>query len=84
MAVTVAQWGNSLAIRIPVSHAKKLDLVAGHLVDITVRAGRLLIEPLPQAAAPKNFDALYAQMTPENVHEAVNTGSPVGKEVVPW
>jgi antitoxin MazE len=84
MSATVAQWGNSLAIRIPASHAKKLALSAGHLVDITVRAGRLLIEPLTQSAAPQNFDALYAQMTPENTHAAANTGAPVGKEVVAW
>ena len=84
MSATVAQWGNSLAIRIPALHAKKLALSAGQMVDITVRSGRLLIEPVTHTTAPNNFDALYAQMTPSNTHEAVNTGSPVGKEVVTW
>lgn len=84
MSATVALWGNSLAIRIPATHAKKLALSAGQLVDMTVRAGRLLIEPLSQSATPQNFDTLYAQMTPENTHAAVNTGAAVGKEAVVW
>ncbi len=49
-------------------------------VNIAVEDGRIVI--IPVKAKEYSLDALLAGITPENVHEKVNFGSPVGKELL--
>ncbi|MGO9060979.1 MAG: AbrB/MazE/SpoVT family DNA-binding domain-containing protein [Candidatus Binataceae bacterium] len=41
---TVAKWGNSLAVRIPVTEAKRAGFQEGTEVQIHAKAGRLIIQ----------------------------------------
>jgi len=75
---TISKWGNSLAVRIPATFAQTVGLEEGSVVEVKVRAGRLIIVP----ADSHRYDLreLVSQITPENSHELIDWGKPVGKE----
>lgn len=78
MKAVVKKWGNSASVRIPsaVLHAAKLRLEDS--VDVREESGRIIIEPAPR----KEYDLseLLKKITPENLHDEVDFGKPVGKE----
>lgn len=78
MQTKIQRWGNSLGLRIPKSFAEEARVEAGSTVDISVRGGDLLVRPL--RARRYNLRSLVKAITPKNVHEAVETGPPVGRE----
>jgi antitoxin MazE len=75
---TISKWGNSLAVRIPATFAETVGLEEGTVVDLKVRAGRLIVIP----AESRRYDLrqLVDQITPKNSHRLVDWGKPVGKE----
>jgi len=79
MDMTVDKWGNSLGIRIPGALAKAVGLRKGAEVRLAAKRGCIVIEPI--AAKKESLAALLAAVTPDNLHESVETGSPVGREV---
>jgi antitoxin MazE len=78
MKVTVRKWGNSAAVRIPASvmEATRLDL--DDVVEVREEKGRIVIEPVRQKAYV--LGELLKGITPKNLHEEVDFGSPEGKE----
>jgi antitoxin MazE len=78
MKTTVQKWGNSLAVRIPRPFAEEVNLAENSAVDLTVRAGKLVIVP---AAPEVTLEALVAKITEANRHEETDTGTRVGNEV---
>lgn len=79
METKIRRWGNSLGLRIPKSFAEEAGVDAGSTVDISVRDGALVARPL----RPRMYDlrALVEMIDDENIHEIVETGPPVGREV---
>jgi antitoxin MazE len=77
MQAQIGKWGNSLAVRIPGTYAKDLDLTEGMELDVTVVEGGLLLRPRRQAYT---LDELVARITPENVHGETDWGEAVGRE----
>jgi antitoxin MazE len=78
MRARVQRWGNSLALRIPKAFATETGLESGSEVELTLDDGRLIVTPL--APTSYDLDELLAQVTPENLHGEVDTGSSVGDE----
>jgi antitoxin MazE len=78
MRARVQRWGNSLALRIPKAFATETDLESGSEVELTLDDGRLIVTPLTPASY--ELEDLLAQVTPENRHGEVDTGSRVGDE----
>ncbi|MFL6246048.1 MAG: AbrB/MazE/SpoVT family DNA-binding domain-containing protein [Thermoanaerobaculia bacterium] len=78
MKTTIQKWGNSLAVRIPRPFAEEIDLRENTTVDLTIRAGKLVIVPAEPAMT---LEDLVEQITEENRHDEVGTGRRVGKEV---
>jgi antitoxin MazE len=78
MKTTVQKWGNSLAVRIPRPFAEEVNLSENSAVDLTVRAGKLVIVPV---APEVTLEALVADITEANRHEETDTGTRVGNEV---
>jgi len=80
MVTKIQKWGNSLGIRIPKSFAKEAQVGAGSRVDLAVKAGRLTITPI----RPQGYDleTLLAGVTPANLHAEVDTGKPMGSELL--
>lgn len=79
MQTNVQKWGNSLGVRIPRPLADQAQISEGSVVEIEEEDGVITIRVL----APKEYalDELVEEITDENRHEEVNTGSPVGNEV---
>ena len=76
----IRKWGNSLAIRFPQSLLAQLNLQVDEEVEISLEEGRLILSPVKR---PKyKLDELLSQITPESLHEEIDFGQPVGKEVL--
>jgi len=79
MRTRVQKWGNSLALRIPKSFAVEAGLRENLAVDLSVREGKLVVQPIGEE--PVSLDALLREVTDENLHGEWNTGSSAGREV---
>lgn len=79
MRIRVQKWGNSLALRIPAAFARQTGVGPGSEVELELEGNRLIITPTP--AGPYSLAELLGGVTDENLHEAVDTGEPRGKEV---
>jgi antitoxin MazE len=79
MKTVVKKWGNSASVRIPaaVMQAARLDL--DDPVDVREESGRIIIEP--ERRKEYDLHELLKAITSENLHEEVDFGRPVGKEV---
>jgi antitoxin MazE len=77
MQTQVGKWGNSLAVRIPGSYARDLELKEGMELDVAVVEGAILLRP---RRAVYTLEELVSQITPENVHGETDWGRPVGGE----
>ena len=79
MEVLVKKWGNSAAVRIPASVVHAADLKLDQPVDVREEHGRIVIEP--KRAQVYALAELVHRITPANLHDAVDTGSAVGRDV---
>ena len=78
MRTTVRKWGNSLALHIPRAMAQDLSLAAGTHIELSLKNGKMVVEPVrPPAWTLKD---LLAGVTPENLHREVESGPARGKE----
>lgn len=74
----IQKWGNSLAIRIPKPFAVEVGLEQNSTVTVSIVDGKLVLEPVkPEYTLAE----LLSQVTPENLHQEVETGAAVGNEV---
>ena len=75
MKSRIQKWGNSLAVRIPRAFAEEANLHEDTLVDLSVRQGKVIVEP------ELSLEALVNGITVENRHGETESGAAVGKEV---
>jgi len=75
----VRKWGNSAAVRIPARILAEAGLDVDQLVEIREEHGRIIIE----RARERKFKLrnLIDGIRPDNLHDAVETGDPVGREI---
>lgn len=78
MQSRIQKWGNSLALRIPKAFARETGLFRGAPVDVSLEDGRLIVTPAPEP--PMTLEQLLRQVTEDNIHREVDTGSATGKE----
>lgn len=78
METKVQKWGNSLAIRIPKSYAKDIDINQGSLIDISKESDRIILKPKRKR---EKLSDLLSQITKDNLHEEIDTGKKVGLEI---
>ena len=79
MRTRVQKWGNSLALRIPKPFAAEIGLRQNSPVEMSLVDGQLVI--LPVVEPTLTLEHLLAQVTEDNLHGEVETGSAVGSEV---
>ena len=79
MKVLLKKWGNSAAVRIPASIMEAAHLNLDQAVDVKEEDGRIIIAP----NRPKVFslEDLVAGITRANLHDSIDTGPAVGREV---
>jgi antitoxin MazE len=78
MRTRVQKWGNSLALRIPKSFATEVGLQNESSVEMSVANGKLIIRPVVEQEV--TLEQLLERVTPENLHDEVDTGSATGRE----
>ena len=84
MKVKVAQWGNSLGLRLPKAAAEAAGLKAGSEVDVTVEGRELRVrQPLPyKHYRLEDLLAEIDRLGPGNVPETVEWGPDRGAEII--
>lgn len=77
MQLSIAKWGNSLALRLPRHVAQQINLTEGATVTIEARDGQLVLTPVRKRF---KLSELLAKM-PEKAETAeVDWGKPQGEE----
>ena len=79
MNATVQKWGNSLALRIPSSVAKDIQLRQGSAVEVVVEGGKMIIKPAKKRKA--SLSHLLKGVTKDNRHAEQDWGAPIGREI---
>ena len=78
MRAVIKKWGNSASVRIPSNVLKAAKIQIDDPVDIREERGRIVVAPL----RPWSYDLgdLLKKITPDNLHDEVDFGKPVGRE----
>lgn len=76
--VRVSRWGNSLALRIPVSAVKRLKLNEGSAMSVQVSGDAIMLRP---STSEPTLAQLLDGVTPDMVGGEMDWGKPVGKEM---
>jgi antitoxin MazE len=79
MKTHVQKWGNSLALRIPKIFVTEMELEIDSPVEISLIEGKLILEPILNSQL--ELEQLLDQITSENIHNEVDTGAAVGREI---
>lgn len=79
MKVQIQKWGNSLALRIPKSFAVESKVQQGSMVEVSMDAGRIVVEPVEMPEY--DLKDLVSRITKSNRHAEIDFGAPVGKEI---
>ena len=72
----IAQWGSSLAIRIPKPLAEEWGVHAGSAIEITTDGERLTL-----TKRAYELDEMLSRVTTDNLHSEWDTGPAQGMEV---
>src|SRR5260370_11105315 len=82
MKIEFAEWGNSLAVRIPAALAQEVGAREGKPAEITVENGALILKPIARQKKRRRYtlEELVAGITPENRHPETDWGPARGKE----
>jgi antitoxin MazE len=78
MHVRVRKWGNSLAVRIPKPLAEDVEVKEGTVLNLAVSKGRVVATPVQKKKI--SLKQLLAKVNKRNLHEEIDSGSPVGRE----
>ncbi len=76
---SVAKWGNSRALCIPKDLALSIGLDFDTKVELKAVEGQLHVIPIDESRF--TLAELVAGITPENRHDMIDWGPPVGKEL---
>ncbi|MGH8800681.1 MAG: AbrB/MazE/SpoVT family DNA-binding domain-containing protein [Casimicrobiaceae bacterium] len=80
MEAVIRKWGNSPALRLPVSALKDAGLSLEQKVTLVVAQGRIVIEP--SGKIEYDLNELLGGITAQNSHAEIGFGKPVGKEAL--
>ncbi len=79
METNIQKWGNSLGVRLPKSIADKKLLKVGSRVLVTETETGIAIEVVKKKR--RTLDDMLRGMTKDKLHDEVDWGEPVGKEI---
>lgn len=78
MNATVQKWGNSLALRIPKSLAKDVDIHQGSVVELEVVEGEMVVKP--KKTRKLSLASMLRDVNESNLHSECEWSSVTGKE----
>lgn len=79
MTTTAQKWGGSIGVRIPQRIAKKYGVVNGSSIKVTEDGEKIILKPVNDKPT---LEELVAKCSPENAHEEIDFGGPVGRELI--
>jgi len=79
MNVRVQKWGNSLAVRIPKPLAEDAEVREGTVLNLAVSEGKVIATPFKRKK--QSLKQMLAKVTRKNLHEEIDSGPPVGREI---
>ncbi|MBI4309887.1 MAG: AbrB/MazE/SpoVT family DNA-binding domain-containing protein [Candidatus Omnitrophica bacterium] len=77
MVLTVQQWGNSLAVRLPKPLAQRIHVHKGSQLDLAVVDNKLVLS----AGRTMRYDLKSLVRKIKATHPDQDTGRPVGQEI---
>lgn len=80
MVTKVQKWGNSQGLRFTKGVLDQAQIEVGDEVKVSVRAGRIIVEPATKVRGRYKLKNLLARIPKGYRAEEVDWGSPVGKE----
>lgn len=81
MVTKIQKWGNSQGLRVSKEVLGKIRISVGDPVDVRIRKGAILIQPVRRLRGKYSLRELIAQMPKNYKPQEVDWGKPVGKEV---
>lgn len=80
MVTTIKKWGNSQGLQLTKTVLQDAGIDVGDRVLVSVRKGRILIEPLAKVRGKHNLKQLVSRMRKKHRAEDLDWGAPVGRE----
>jgi antitoxin MazE len=81
MVTKVQKWGNSQGLRLTKQMLEEAHLAPGDEVDVSVKAGVIVISPKRKIRGRYRLEELVAEHDKHQKTEELSWGKPVGKEV---
>ncbi len=81
MLTKVQKWGNSQGLRFTKTLLDEARINVGDEVNVCIRKGRIIVEPVAKVRGRYDLKALVAKMPKAYQPEEQDWGPPVGKEV---
>ncbi len=78
MRVAIHKRGDQLAVLIPPEVAAESRLQPGAILDLSVQGEQIVLKPVRRLS----LSELVSRISPENLHEEVDFGPPVGRELL--
>ncbi len=80
MVTKVQKWGNSQGLRVSKEMLEQAQIALGDEVRVSVRNGRLVVEPLHKVRGRYQLADLLAKIPKRYCAQEIDWGAPVGKE----
>lgn len=81
MNAMIQKWGNSLALRIPMSFAKSIHIHQGSAVDVILGKDKIEIHPKNQAKKKYVLSEMIKRITKDNIHHEIDWSN-YGRELI--
>ena len=81
MLTKVQKWGNSQGLRVTKSLLDEAGIHVGDEVDVSVRRGRIIVEPVSIIRGRYDLKALVSKMPDDYRPDELDWGPPAGKEL---
>lgn len=85
MKVTVAKWGNSIAVRLPKGVSDELGLEPGRQLDLVVESGEIRLRRPARNSSAQLLAEMVAEakrLGPEYEPETIDWGPDRGSEII--
>lgn len=79
MTAKISKWGNSQGLRVPKDIMESLNLHIGDNINIIVKDGKAILEPIKDDIQEYNLDELVSKI-PKNYKLKEEFDSTIGKE----
>lgn len=77
MKTSINSWGNSLGVRIPKAFAEQAGLKSGESVEMLLQGDTIYIKKQKYC-----LEDMLKAITPDSLHEEIDFGGPVGRELL--